>query len=144
MCPYAALDPRRGCSNTAHLYPLSSSLPSLPFPLPGRLPLSMLHLPSRSSDGMRGGSCAATANLGQSDEAAALEHALHRPYTISCEVPNGPLTQIRGTAGGCSCLSYSRDGRWLAAAFGNAEGAFKVSGVERGGVRIYQAVQQMI
>ncbi|KAI8466790.1 MAG: hypothetical protein J3K34DRAFT_460714 [Monoraphidium minutum] len=35
--------------------------------------------------------------------------------------------RARGTAGGCGCVAFSRDGRWLAAACANSEGATKVA-----------------
>lgn len=42
------------------------------------------------------------------------------------QVPNAVLVDIKGSAGGCSCIASSRDGRWLAAACADATGRFKV------------------
>ncbi len=47
------------------------------------------------------------------------------------QVPNALLVDISGTAGGCSCIATSRDGRWLAAACGDTTGRFKVMMVFR-------------
>lgn len=42
------------------------------------------------------------------------------------QVPNVLLSEAKGSAGGCSTISISRDGRWLAAACGDEKGMFKV------------------
>lgn len=48
------------------------------------------------------------------------------------QVPNALLAEVKGTAGGCSAISISRDGRWLAAACGDDAGRFKVGGTVLG------------
>jgi hypothetical protein len=42
------------------------------------------------------------------------------------QVPNALLAEVKGTPGGCSAISISRDGRWLVAACGDDKGRFKV------------------
>lgn len=45
------------------------------------------------------------------------------------QVPNDLLVEVKGTVGGCSAISISRDGRWLAAACGDDKGRFKVRAI---------------
>jgi len=66
-------------------------------------------------------------NLSHYYAALEAERALHRPFSSPCELPNAVSAQPMGTAGGCSGVAHSRDGRWLAAACGSAEGVFKVA-----------------
>jgi hypothetical protein len=53
------------------------------------------------------------------------------------QVPNDLLVEVKGTVGGCSAISISRDGRWLAAACGDDKGRFKVGHV------VYHNMQSM-
>jgi len=53
--------------------------------------------------------------------------------TPHAQVPNALLAEVKGTAGGCSAISISREGRWLAAACGDDKGCFKVQLVRRDG-----------
>jgi hypothetical protein len=52
----------------------------------------------------------------------------HCLVNAALQVPNAVLVDIPGSAGGCSCIASSRDGRWLAAACADADGKFKVPG----------------
>lgn len=45
---------------------------------------------------------------------------------LTLQVPNALLAEVKGTPGGCSAISISRDGRWLAAACGDDKGRFQV------------------
>jgi hypothetical protein len=47
-------------------------------------------------------------------------------FDLCMQVPNALLAEVKGTPGGCSAISISRDGRWLAAACGDDKGRFKV------------------
>lgn len=48
-------------------------------------------------------------------------------YTcVYMQVPNALLAEIKSTSAGCSAISISRDGRWLAAACGDDKGRFQV------------------
>lgn len=49
-----------------------------------------------------------------------------RSFWLRMQVPNALLAEVKGTPGGCSAISISRDGRWLAAACGDDKGRFKV------------------
>lgn len=97
----------------------------------GRLPLSLMRMPRHSTADAAAiaaaGSLGATAPFCPSPVALAVESALHRPYTTPCELPNSLSGKARGTAGGCCGVAFSRDGRWLAAACTNSEGATKAS-----------------
>lgn len=55
------------------------------------------------------------------------DHAMQQCVAMRVvQVPNALLAEMKGTAGGCSAISISRDGRWLAAACGDDKGSFKV------------------
>lgn len=56
----------------------------------------------------------------------ALEATLHRPVAQACRLPNAVLVQLPTGPGGCSCIAFSHDGRWLAAAIGDAAGRYQV------------------
>lgn len=61
-------------------------------------------------------------------EGAHQEELLHARLVLPVllQVPNAVLVDIKGSAGGCSCIASSRDGRWLVAACADAAGRFKV------------------
>jgi hypothetical protein len=106
-------------------------------PPPGRLPFGSLRLPrGRSSDAAAAslpGAAADTARASCEARAALeAERRLHRHFTAPCEPPNAAFAAARGGAGGAAAVAYSRDGRWLAAACGGAEGAFKARAARRG------------
>eukprot|EP00775_Hariotina_reticulata_P007429 gene7429-7638_t len=90
----------------------------------GRLPWSLLHNPHSLINTIAttgaGASCAGAAGPlsgGFSEQQQLLlEMQLHRHHATPCQVPNGLLVDMKGTSGGCSCMAFSRDGRWLAAA----------------------------
>eukprot|EP00878_Enallax_costatus_P011110 GHUV01011603.1.p1 GENE.GHUV01011603.1~~GHUV01011603.1.p1 ORF type:complete len:1328 (+),score=466.80 GHUV01011603.1:589-3984(+) len=99
----------------------------------GRIPFGLLHKPRAL--GAAGGRSFRGSNTGAADAGGVLldqqllflESRLHRPHTQPCQVPNAVLVDIKGTAGGCSCIATSRDGRWLVAALADAAGRFKIN-----------------
>jgi hypothetical protein len=98
---------------------------------PGRLPLGALRLPRSPSDAaaasLLAGGAAGADGSGGGAGALAAERALQRHFSSPCEPPNAAVAAVPGAAGGCSCVAYSRDGRWLAAALASADGDAKAS-----------------
>lgn len=63
-------------------------------------------------------------------------------WLLLLQVPNALLAEVKGTAGGCSAISISRDGRCLAAACGDDAGRFKVRGVVLGSVLLMHFLRE--
>lgn len=94
----------------------------VPHHLPtGRTPLSTLQFGLNYF-----GSSSLLPSHGASSHRSRIQQLLFRPHTAACELPNGVLTHIPGSPGGCSVVALSHSGSWMAAACADADGHFRV------------------